>query len=481
MELQHQVKSERSRNIYNQPAKFDANAHHHLFSAEPKSNFVRLEGNSDSYCSIWMDAEPARVNSGESPSFAADTRKRLDNFNFGSNSHLPCCDMDGTVNTKWQKELWDKESREEQSALDLVELLDVEDDVQDEESWLYESPKKQDFVEESNKSALKWCRQVLDNPSPETEVACRVLRNMLDQRSRSFLGSHSFRRPVVFHETGYTCLDSTGDQRPANTTHSTSDSLDYNEPSVSRDSITMDYRLQDLTDVHIMARIQEDSLRQDYVSTPASPASPGSSMLLSSNFNNTSTSQSSSPCQSPTSSAQQSCHSPQLSRFHHQVTQFKLLKLAQNRAAASMSSRSSPPSPLRTSLRSLQAVRDSRSVEGKDHISPLSYPVALRPPAGVSPARMGKSCWSSSLSAAYMSPSGSSAGSQSSLRDSSVQTTAVKRPQRSLSLSPSGSRIPHPAKGFSAGGYLSGHGRVFASPERAAMLAWGGNVPPTRR
>lgn len=39
-------------------------------------------------------------------------------------------------NYNGQKDIWDcEESQEEESALDLVELLDVEDDVQDEESW----------------------------------------------------------------------------------------------------------------------------------------------------------------------------------------------------------------------------------------------------------------------------------------------------------------------------------------------------------
>lgn len=38
----------------------------------------------------------------------------------------------------------------------------------------------------------------------------------------------------------------------------------------------------------------------------------------------------SSPCQSPTSVAKLGFHSPKLSRLHQQVTQFKLLKLAQN-------------------------------------------------------------------------------------------------------------------------------------------------------
>lgn len=45
---------------------------------------------------------------------------------------------------------------------------------------LYQSPNKQVFDERSE-SALGWCRHVLDNPSPETEAACRSLINRLEQ------------------------------------------------------------------------------------------------------------------------------------------------------------------------------------------------------------------------------------------------------------------------------------------------------------
>lgn len=45
---------------------------------------------------------------------------------------------------------------------------------------LYVSPKKQ-VADPGPESPLKWCRQVLDHRSPETEMACRTLISRLDQ------------------------------------------------------------------------------------------------------------------------------------------------------------------------------------------------------------------------------------------------------------------------------------------------------------
>ncbi|XP_047441059.1 SLAIN motif-containing protein-like isoform X2 [Mugil cephalus] len=138
------------------------------------------------------------------------------------------------------------------SALDEVDVLDLEDecaDVEDEDSWLYVSPKKQ-VADAGPDSPLKWCRQALDHRSPETEIACRTLISRLDQ---SVTTMHS-----------------------ALSSQSSIDS----ELSTSDDSISMGYKLQDLTDVQIMARLQEESLRQDYASSSASASRRSSTASL---------------------------------------------------------------------------------------------------------------------------------------------------------------------------------------------------------
>ncbi|XP_069749409.1 SLAIN motif-containing protein-like isoform X3 [Narcine bancroftii] len=155
---------------------------------------------------------------------------------------------------------WEAEapgSEEQQQAVFLEEdVLDLDPDpaVLEEDSWLYVSTKKAARTDRDQKiqNPLKWCRQVLDHPSPETEAACRSLMCRLDQ--------------------GYPSIHS------ALSSQSSIDS----ELSTSDDSISMGYKLQDLTDVQIMARLQEESLRQDYASSSASASRRSSSASLNS-------------------------------------------------------------------------------------------------------------------------------------------------------------------------------------------------------
>ncbi|XP_028720656.1 SLAIN motif-containing protein 1 isoform X3 [Peromyscus leucopus] len=154
-------------------------------------------------------------------------------------------------------------------------------------------------------SPLQWCRRVLDNPTPEMEAARRSLRFRLEQASRwrslfSSPASLAFPYSPVARLSPYSNGISTpSSSKTSNKAILTPERTGYtsrgsplspqssidSELSTSEledDSISMGYKLQDLTDVQIMARLQEESLRQDYASTSASVSRHSSSVSLSS-------------------------------------------------------------------------------------------------------------------------------------------------------------------------------------------------------
>ncbi|XP_025118497.3 SLAIN motif-containing protein 1 isoform X4 [Bubalus bubalis] len=145
------------------------------------------------------------------------------------------------------------------TLLDEVEPLDLESLAawreEDDYTWLYVGSSKTFPSSEKSLSALQWCRHVLDNPTPEMEAARRSLCFRLEQ--------------------GYTSRGS-----PLSPQSSIDSELSTSE--LEDDSISMGYKLQDLTDVQIMARLQEESLRQDYASTSASVSRHSSSVSLNS-------------------------------------------------------------------------------------------------------------------------------------------------------------------------------------------------------
>nr|XP_054586568.1 SLAIN motif-containing protein-like [Nothobranchius furzeri] len=466
MEFQPHTQSSWSQYFCNRTQmELDVRMDYCLLSNENKHSCLQLEEHPDSHCNVWIDPEPESFKKDHGRSFALDARMRLDGLKSGLNS--PNCGLKIKLyKYNSEKDLWDDDDL--QSALDLVEILDIDDNTEDEESWLYEPQNKPLF--EEKQSALRWCRHVLDNPSPEMEAARRGLMKKLDQKSRYDFRDHA----AAFHHCPGKSVSSCGNPTPVSPSLTDSGYLNHNGPNLPNDPITTGYRLQDITDVHIMARIQENSLRQEYVSTPAAALLRSNPEMLPTYLNTKvetnvdfaagiktkasySTdwqpgSASKSPSSHGSSASKQDCQSPKLSRLHQQVTQFKLLRLAQNPGASSDRTRS----PLRTSLRSLQAVRNSRSLETDDS-GQIAYP-----PSDVSSTCVESSCGSPLLSGAPLKPNNPTP----LMRVTSARITAMRRLQRSHSLSPS--RIAHPVKG-----YLSACGRVFASPERATTAAWG--------
>ncbi|NWX50443.1 SLAIL protein, partial [Steatornis caripensis] len=282
-----------------------------------------------------------------------------------------CSDPEGLPNT---------------TDLDEVKVLELENCNEEEDSWLYVSPRKS-TTDQKTDSPLKWCRQVLDNPSPETEAACRTLINRLDQ---GYLSMHS-----------------------ALSSQSSVDS----ELSTSDDSISMGYKLQDLTDVQVMARLQEESLRQDCASSSASVSRRSSSASLHSLRRGTYSDQefdtyslededdydcslsyrsahryspsplSSPRCQSPSSSADYGRSSASRIRPPRRSVQSPMqdrLKYANSEEEM----RHSMPNLARTSLRALESVRSSRSLESDLQVPSSRIPRTQQRSAGLAPSKL---------------------------------------------------------------------------------------------
>lgn len=472
LEIQNAELIERQNNPCYRPQLFNGNTFYPLISDEPKICPSTPEKNLDQR--VLMDSEHDRFDNRDdhTSTLKSSINKLVEQRgqfqHEASDVVLPWKnECEGTLVQNCQEKNWKTEMEEMQSALDLVELLDVETYpiIENAESWLYESPKKEAIVEDNLESPLKWSRKVLDNPSPETDVACRTLINMLEQnaRLRNLFSSSPYRRPAAYPVTHYMGSPYRGYKNSTDKLDQTaySSGKDHSEPCESEDFITMGYRLQDLTDVQIMARMQEESLRQDYASIPASPLS-------------------STVSQSPRPIIQTGHHITQLPRASHQVAQSKLLKLAQSRVVLrnSMPNLDSP----RTSLRSLQAVRNSRSMEDNtqhpsDQTASMTYSVTARSHSG---AVLGNTVRSASVSTKTMTSSVPVAGARQSLRES-VHAASIRGLQRAQSLSPSNIRIQCPGKELSVKGYLASHSRVHASPERSTTLAWGRIGQPARR
>ncbi|XP_032841892.2 SLAIN motif-containing protein 1 isoform X3 [Tyto alba] len=186
------------------------------------------------------------------------------------------------------------------TVLDEVAVLELEDGCcgQDEDTWLYVLPTKTLTPQEKSLSPLQWCRRVLDHPSPEIEAAKRSLCFRLEQASR---WRNLFSTPVSlafpyspvarltpytngFNSPSFSKTSSKAILTPERTGYisrssplSPQSSID-SELSTSEledDSISMGYKLQDLTDVQIMARLQEENkLRRSMPNLARMPSTP---------------------------------------------------------------------------------------------------------------------------------------------------------------------------------------------------------------
>lgn len=187
----------------------------------------------------------------------------------------------------------------EPTAFDDLELLNLDSllpcDEDSDETWLYISAKACLWVEGSP-SPLQWCRQVLDNPVSDVEAAKRSLCHRIES-VRRWRGVFTSPTSPAFPHSRVAgvpplCTSTPASSKSCSTpppslpaserqgrslrrtsfSHQSSLDSELSTSELEDDSIALGYKLQDLTDVQVMARLQEESLRQDYATTTSASA-----------------------------------------------------------------------------------------------------------------------------------------------------------------------------------------------------------------
>lgn len=174
------------------------------------------------------------------------------------------------------------------SILEEVDTLDLGSSGDEEDSWLFTSPKRQS-LDGRKQSPYKWVRQDFERPSPEVDSAKKTLINRLEEvakatrspynspgRTGSSLqngtgGVPNIKQPLLDISKGQKgSFDTATFTRPKKNLDKNTESeyRTLDRPHVDK---TEEHHYPDVKDIQELARLQEESLRQNSFSPLQSP------------------------------------------------------------------------------------------------------------------------------------------------------------------------------------------------------------------
>ncbi|KAJ8028789.1 SLAIN motif-containing protein 2 [Holothuria leucospilota] len=200
-------------------------------------------------------------------------RQKADNYAQSLPSSRTSSSSENGLKTEMKSTLGDKTRlrKNSRSIGDGVGELGLQSDADDEDSWLYTSPLKAPTPDQKSVSPYDWIRQDFEKPNYDMESARKSLLAKLDEVSRANRNSLNLSKPQPIPEA-----DVPNEIEEPTRSPSPSHKTVERKSSVEEKLFT---KLEDVTDVQILAKMQEESLRQALHQSPGT--SPRNKMAVS--------------------------------------------------------------------------------------------------------------------------------------------------------------------------------------------------------
>eukprot|EP00057_Strongylocentrotus_purpuratus_P027034 XP_011681508.1 PREDICTED: SLAIN motif-containing protein 2 isoform X1 [Strongylocentrotus purpuratus] len=194
-----------------------------------------------------------------------------------SNGTLPLTEANTNLNSngdiKSGKIGAKRTNNSDKGLLDAVKVLDTNLGDSDDDTWLYTSPIKPASPEQKCVSPYDWIRQDFEHPTRDQESAKKCLLAKLDEVSRANRNSMgpsvmALQQPQIPNQGNADPLRGIDKLETSPRSQSPPPSQTQRRRTSKEERMGL-AKLEDVTDVQILARMQEESLRQAMNSSPA--------------------------------------------------------------------------------------------------------------------------------------------------------------------------------------------------------------------